>query len=97
MRLIDRLLRKNMSVARIAGFVLSNVIGLWIVAGGVQFYEDARTLWSADDSFIKTDYLVVNKRVTSANLWQDSDSDFTPAEIADIEKQPLYISYLSLG
>lgn len=88
MRLIDRLLRKNMSVARIAGFVLSNVIGLWIVAGGVQFYEDARTLWSADDSFIKTDYLVVNKRVTSANLWQDSDSDFTPAEIADIEKQP---------
>ena len=88
MRLIDRLLRKNMSVARIAGFVLSNVIGLWIVAGGGPVYEGARTLWSADDSFIKTDYLVVNKRVTSANLWQDSDSDFTTAEIADIEKQP---------
>ena len=88
MSLVYSLLRKNTSPARIAGFVLSNFIGLAIIMGGIQFYEDAKTLWNSDDSFIKTDYLVVNKRVTSANTWQESDSGFTPEEIADLRKQP---------
>lgn len=88
MSLVYRLLRKNTSPARIAGFILSNFIGLAIIIAGVQFYADANDLWKSDDSFIKTDYLVVNKRVTSANTWQDSASGFTPGEIADLRSQP---------
>lgn len=88
MNLISKLLRKNTSPARIAGFVLSNFIGLAIIIGGLQFYEDARSLWSSDDSFIKTDYLVVNKKVTSANTWSEADSGFTPEEVADLKAQP---------
>lgn len=88
MSLVYRLLRKNTSPARIAGFILSNFIGLAIIVGGIQFYEDAKTLWNSDDSFIKTDYLVINKRVTSANTWQESDSGFTSEEIADLHSQP---------
>ena len=38
--IINRLLRKNMSPARIAGFVLSNFIGLAIVVAGLQFFQD---------------------------------------------------------
>ena len=88
MDLISRLLRKNTSSARIAGFVLSNFIGLAIIVGGLQFYQDARTLWETDGSFIKTDYLVVNKKVTSANLWGDASSGFTPEEVDDLRSQP---------
>lgn len=88
MSLVYRLLRKNTSPARIAGFILSNFIGLAIIIAGVQFYADANDLWKSDDSFIKTDYLVVNKRVTSANTWQDSTSGFTAGEIADLRSQP---------
>lgn len=88
MSLVYRLLRKNTSPARIVGFILSNFIGLAIIICGVQFYEDAKTLWKSDDSFIKTDYLVVNKRVTSANTWNEADSGFTSEEIADLRSQP---------
>ena len=88
MKLINRLLRKNTSPARIAGFVISNFIGLAIIVGGVQFYQDARSLWADDDSFIKSDYLVVNKKVTAANTWKDADSGFSEAEIADLKAQP---------
>lgn len=88
MSLVNRLLRKNTSPARIVGFILSNFIGLAIVICGIQFYEDAKTLWKSDDSFIKTDYLVINKRVTSANTWEEADSGFTPGEIADLREQP---------
>ena len=88
MKLINRLLRKNTSPARIAGFVISNFIGLAIIVGGVQFYQDARSLWADDDSFIKSDYLVVNKKVTAANTWKDADSGVSEAERADLKAQP---------
>lgn len=85
---VNRLLRKNTSMARVAGFVISNFIGLAIVLGALQFYLDARSIWTADDSFISTDYLVLNKRITSENTLTGRDSGFTDAEIADLESQP---------
>lgn len=89
MNIIDRLLRKNTSPARIIGFVISNFIGLAIVTGALQFYLDARSLWEDDDSFVKSDYLVINKKVTSANtLGSGGATDFTPADIEDIRRQP---------
>nr|QIM10844.1 hypothetical protein Muribac1_0530 [uncultured Muribaculaceae bacterium] len=88
MKLISRLLRKNTSPARVVGFVLSNFIGLAIIIGGLQFFADSRSLWADDDNFIGTDYLVVNKKVTSANTWQDATSDFSAVEIADVKSQP---------
>ncbi len=86
--LVIRLLRKNTSAARVAAFVVSNFIGLAIVLGALQFYGDARSIWDEEDSFIKTDYLVVNKRVTSANTLGAESTSFTEAEISDIEAQP---------
>ena len=86
--LVVRLLRKNTSAARVAAFVVSNFIGLAIVLGALQFYGDARSIWDEEDSFIKTDYLVVNKRVTSANTLGAESTSFTEAEISDIEAQP---------
>lgn len=88
MKLISKLLRKNTSPARIAGFILSNFIGLAIIVGGLQFYQDARSIFTSDDSFVRSDYLVVNKQVSSANMWQEGESEFTADEIAELRSQP---------
>ena len=88
MKLVSRLLRTNTSVPRIVGFVISNFIGLAIVLGGLQFYQDARGIWEADDSFISTDYLVLNKKVTSRQTLEGADQGFTPNEVADLRRQP---------
>lgn len=88
MKIIDRLLRRNTSAARVAGFVISNFIGLAIVLGGLQFYLDARSIWQQKDSFISTDYLVINKKVTSGNTISGADAGFTDAELADLKRQP---------
>lgn len=85
--LIRRLLHKNLSKAQLSGFVLSNFAGLAIVILGIQFFEDARPIWEDEDSFIRKDYLVVNKRVTGANTLGEP-SVFTPEDIEDIEAQP---------
>ena len=88
MKLTTRLLRKNMSAGRIAGFILSNFIGLAIILGALQFYLDARTIWEADDSFIKSDFLVINKKVTSANTLGESTGGFSTEEVSRLKVQP---------
>ena len=86
--LLSRLLRKNTSAARVAGFVISNFIGIAIVLAAIQFYCDARPLLDDRDSFIKTDWLVINKKVTSGNTLGLTAVGFSPAEIEDIKRQP---------
>lgn len=89
MGLISKLLRKNTSPARLVGFALSNFIGLLIIGGAVMFYVDSRGIWDDDESVINTDYLVVNKKVTSASTLGDRDATrFSDAEVADLKDQP---------
>lgn len=86
--MLTRLLRKNTSPARIAGFILSNFLGLAIVLGSLQFYLDARSIWESDESFIHSDYLVVNRCVTSGNTLSGAAATFTQADIEEIGRQP---------
>lgn len=88
MNLLTRLLRKNLSKAQLAGFILSNFAGLAIVIGGVQFYCDVKALWDSDDGFMKKDYVVVNKKVTSANTLGSESTEFTDSEMEDLSRQP---------
>lgn len=86
-RLIRKLLYKNLSKAQLLGFILSNFAGLAIVILGLQFWEDARPIWEDEDSFIRKDYLVINKKVDSSNMLGEPTS-FNAAQISEIEEQP---------
>ena len=86
--IVGRVLSRNISATQLAGFVLSNFIGLAIVITGIQFYADVRSIWDKEDSFIKRDYLVVNKKVTSSNTLGQTTSDFSLDELEDVRRQP---------
>ncbi|MDE6329375.1 MAG: ABC transporter permease [Muribaculaceae bacterium] len=86
--MISRLLRKNTSPARIAGFVISNLVGLAIMGVGLQFWLDARSLWNQKDSFLKSDYLAINKIVDASTMLGNADQDFSAEDIGELEAQP---------
>lgn len=89
MNLISKLLRKNTSRARIAGFALSNFIGLLIVAGAVMFYFDSRGIFGNDESVVNSDFMVLNKKVTSASTLGDHESTrFSDEDIEKLKAQP---------
>lgn len=69
------------------GFVLANFTGLLIVLLGLQFYGDVRSIWEDEESFIKKDYLVINKRVAGSNILTGKRVAFSAEEIADLEQQ----------
>lgn len=85
---IGRLLRRNLSKIQIAGFILSNFIGLAIVISGIQFYADVRPIWESDDSFINQDYLIINKKVSAAHTLGSAETGFTPEDIKELEALP---------
>ncbi len=85
--MVSCLLRKNLSVAQLLGFLLANLTGMAIVVAGLQFYLDLRPIWQSSDSFLKKDYLVINKRVALSNTLGKVTA-FSPGEIKEIEEQP---------
>lgn len=85
---VGRLLRRNLSKIQIAGFILSNFIGLAIIISGIQFYADIRPIVRNDESFINQDYIIVNKKVTASHMLGTEDPGFTSQEIEDMEAQP---------
>lgn len=87
MKIIDRLLVRNIGGSQLAGFVVSNFIGLAIVIAGLQFYMDVRSLWEDEDSFIHKDYIVVNRKVSASGALR-GQTGFSDTDIADLEAQP---------
>lgn len=86
-RYILRLLRRHISIGQLAGFVLANLFGMTIVLLSIQFYRDISPVFSEGDSFMKQDYLIVSKRVSTLGSLAGKSNTFAPAEIEDLKKQ----------
>ena len=86
--LMWKLLRKHISKSQLIGFSAANLIGLTIVILAVQFYSDVLPVFNDQESFIRKDYLIVTRNITSAGAMMGDKSQFTDADIADLERQP---------
>jgi len=55
----------------------------------LQFYQDVKPVFSQEDGFIKSDYLIVSKRISAVSaLGTGTTSAFSEQELDDIRKQP---------
>lgn len=84
---VSKLLRHNLSLTQTIGFALANFVGLTIVVAGLMVYLDARPIWNTEDSFMKKDYVVINKKVSLENTLGTSTA-FTSDEVKDLQQQP---------
>jgi len=81
-------LRQHISVAQLAGFFFANLCGMVIVLLSVQFYRDVLPVFTQGDSFIKKDFVIVSKKVSTLGSFVGKSSTFSEGDIADIEDQP---------
>ena len=87
MSLVWKLLRQHISIPQFIGFFFANLFGMLIVLLGFQFYRDVLPVFTAEDSFMKSDYLIMNKKIGTANTISGSSNTFTMSEIDDLESQ----------
>lgn len=92
MRLLFRLLRKNVNLWQMAGFALANLVGAVIVLFGIQAFKDAGQLLQSPGSAIGSNVLVLSKPVSAVNTLAGafgagprSFSEREMAEIASVE------------
>ena len=87
--MVWKLLRKNISISQIFGYSIASLIGLTIVISAVKLYGDVSTTFTSEDSFIKKDYIIISKPVsTAAALGKKTNTTFSDEEIEDIRNQP---------
>ena len=67
MTLVWKLLRQHISVPQFAGFAFANLFGVLIVLLGFQFYCDVLPVFTSQDSFMKSNYVIVSKKVGAAS------------------------------
>lgn len=86
--MVWKLLRQHISVSQLAGFFLANLCGMIIVLLGIQFYRDVLPVFTQGDSFIKKDFVIVSKKVSTLGTLVGKSSTFSTGDIAEIEEQP---------
>ncbi len=86
--LMWKLLRKHISPSQLIGFSLASLVGLTIVILAVQFHQDVRSLFKDEDSFLRKDYLIITREVSTASTVLGGNNEFSPDDIKDIEAQP---------
>ncbi len=88
MSLVWKLLRQHISLPQFAGFLFANLFGMTIVLLGVQLYNDILPVFTAEDSFMKSDYVVVSKQVGQGGSMTGGSSSFSTTEVEDLESKP---------
>lgn len=88
MSLVWKLLRQHISLPQFAGFLFANLFGMIIVLLGVQFYNDILPVFTADDSFMRGDFVVVSKQMGGAMASSGRNATFSDDEVAQLQAQP---------
>ncbi len=87
MRVVWKLLRQHMNLFQLGGFFLANLLGMVIILLSIQFYQDILPVFTSPDSFIKKDFLILTKRVSTVGSLLGSNTTFSPSEIDELKEQ----------
>ena len=63
MNLVWKLLRQHISIPQFLGFFFANLFGMAIVLLGYQFYRDVVPVFTSEDSFMKSDFIILGKKI----------------------------------
>lgn len=87
MNLVWKLLRQHISIGQFAGFSLANLLGVLIILFGFQFYNDVLPVFTGDDSFMKNNYIIINKTIGTASTLTGRTNTFSNSDISEIQSQ----------
>ena len=87
-KLVWKLLRQHISVGQLTGFFLANLFGMMIVLLSMQFYQDVLPIFTQGDSFMKKDYIIATKKISTLGSFAGKSNTFSKEDIEELEEQP---------
>ncbi|MBR4589642.1 MAG: ABC transporter permease, partial [Bacteroidaceae bacterium] len=58
-----------------------------IILLSVQFYNDTQAIYTGEDSFMKSSYLIINKKISAVTTITGKSNAFSRPELQEIEQQ----------
>lgn len=87
MNLVWKLLRQHISIPQLLGFFFANLFGMAIVLLGYQFYRDVMPVFTSEDSFMKSDFIILSKKIGAGNALNARSHFFSASEVDDVKAQ----------
>ena len=75
--LVWKLLRQHISIGQLAGFFLANLFGMMIVLLSMQFYKDVIPVFTEGDSFMKKDFIIATKKISTLGSFAGKSNTLT--------------------
>lgn len=88
MKIVWKLLRQHLSIGQFAGFFLANLVGMIIVLFSLQFYKDVAPFFSGNDNLLKSEYLILSKKISTLGSITGQSSQFSETDLEEIKGQP---------
>ena len=86
-KLVRKLLRQHISIGQLSGFFFANLFGMLIVLLSIQFYKDIIPVFTEGDSFMKKEYIIVSKKISTLGSFTGKTNSFNSDEIEELKKQ----------
>ena len=86
--LIEKLVRKNLSLLRIITFCCFSTIGFFILLLAGTVYLDYGKKFGEDSTIWKANYIVLNKNISALQTLTGQKPDFSTEEINELKTQP---------
>jgi len=86
-KLIEKLVRKNLSTLRIITFCFFSIIGFFILLLSSIIYLDYAKNFGEDSSVWKANYVVLNKKISSLQTLTGQKPTFSEDEIEELKSQ----------
>lgn len=87
MKIVWKLLRQHLSIGQFAGFFLANLVGMIIVLFSLQFYKDVAPFFSGNDNLLKSEYLILSKKISTLGSITGQSTQFSKADLEEIKEQ----------
>lgn len=87
MKIVWKLLRQHLSIGQFAGFFLANLVGMVIVLFSLQFYNDVAPFFSGNDNLLKSEYLILSKKISTLGSITGQSTQFSETELEEIKRQ----------
>jgi hypothetical protein len=85
--MLQKLLRKNLSVPQFAGYAFAALTGMSILFAAFCFATDTRPLFASEAELFGQEFMVVNKQVSPVAAFNSELTTFSPTEIDEIRQQ----------
>ena len=90
MNLISKILYRTQKISQLISAIFGVFLGFLLILTSAQLFTDFKNIIQDSEQAIGSQFLVINKKISLLNTFNNGNSSFTESEIKEIESNPCF-------